>query len=80
MYLKEHKGWEKLSVLNLNHTGLTDIALDHIVNASMPKLLILNIRYNRFTEKGKAIINTLKMNHIHVNYRITAIINEEFEM
>ena len=80
MYLKEHKGWEKLSVLNLNHTGLTDIALDHIVNASMPKLSILNIRYNRFTEKGKAIINTLKMNHIHVNYRTTAIINEEFEM
>ena len=70
--MKEHKGWGKLSILNLNYTGLTDIALGYLGEASMPKLKKLNIQGNKFTEQGKASINALRMNHIHVSYRTEA--------
>ena len=71
-HMKEHKGWSKLSILNLNYTGLTDIALTYLGEASMPKLKKLNIQGNKFTETGKASINALRMNHIHVSYRTEA--------
>ena len=28
--IKDHKGWNKLSTLNLNRTGLTDISLEYL--------------------------------------------------
>ena len=71
-HMKEHKGWAKLSILNLNYTGLTDIALTYLGEASLPKLKKLNIQGNKFTETGKASINALRMNHIHVSYRTEA--------
>ena len=71
-YMKEHKGWAKLSILNLNYTGLTDVALDYLGKSSMPKLKKLNIQGNKFSEQGKANINALRMNHIHVSYRTEA--------
>ena len=71
-HMKEHKGWAKLSILNLNYTGLTDVALDYLGKSSMPKLKKLNIQGNKFTEAGKANINALRMNHIHVSYRTEA--------
>lgn len=70
--MKEHKGWNKLSILNLNYTGLTDIALSYLGEASLPKLKKLNIQGNKFTETGKASINALRMNHVHVSYRTEA--------
>ena len=70
--MKEHKGWGKLSILNLNYTGLTDLALGYLGEASMPKLKKLNIQGNKFTETGKGSINALRMNHIHVSYRTEA--------
>ena len=78
-YMKEHKGWAKLSILNLNFTGLTDIALDYLGKAPMPKLKKLNIQGNKFTEQGKASINALRMNHIHVSYRTEAERQKERE-
>ena len=78
-YMKEHKGWVKLSILNLNSTGLTDIALDYLGKASMPKLKKLNIQGNKFTDQGKANINALRMNHIHVSYRTEAKRQKEKE-
>ena len=78
-YMKEHKGWGKLSILNLNYTGLTDIALDYLGKAPMPKLKKLNIQGNKFTDQGKANINALRMNHIHVNYRTEAERQKEKE-
>ena len=71
-HMKEHKGWGKLSILNLNYTGLTDVALDYLGKSSMPKLKKLNIQGNKFSENGKANINALRMNHIHVSYRTEA--------
>ena len=71
-YMKEHKGWAKLSILNLNYTGLTDVALDYLGKSSMPKLKKLNIQGNKFYDAGKANINALRMNHIHVSYRTEA--------
>ena len=68
-YMKEHKGWGKLSILNINHTGITDLALDYIGKSSMPKLKQLCIRDNKFTEQGNANINALRMNHILVYYK-----------
>ena len=68
-YMKEHKGWGKLSILNINHTGITDLAIDYIGSASMPKLKKLYIRDNKFTEMAKANINALRMNHIFVYYK-----------
>ena len=70
--IKEHKGWSKLNTLNLNATGLTDVALGYLGEASMPKLKKLNILGNKFTENGKPSINGLRMNHIHVSYRTQA--------
>ena len=70
--IKEHKGWNKLNTLNLNATGLTDVALKYLGEASMPKLKKLNILGNNFTENGKPSINGLRMNHIHVSYRTQA--------
>jgi len=70
--MKEHKGWQKLNTLNLNSTGLTDEALRYLGEASMPQLKKLNILGNKFTEGGKASINGLRMNHIHVTYRTQA--------
>jgi len=78
-YMKEHKGWGKLSILNLNYTGLTDIALDYLGKAPMPKLKKLNIQGNKFTDQGKANINALRMNHIHVSYRTEAERQKEKE-
>ena len=71
-HMKEHKGWAKLSILNLNYTGLTDVALDYLGKSSMPKLKKLNIQGNKFSEQGKANINALRMNNIHVSYRTEA--------
>ena len=71
-HMKEHKGWGKLSILNLNYTGLTDVALDYLGKSSMPKLKKLNIQGNKFSDAGKANINALRMNHIHVSYRTEA--------
>ena len=68
-HMKEHKGWEKLSTLNLDHTGLTDVALDYLGKASMSKLRELNIRNNNFSENGQANI-ALRMNHIVVKYQV----------
>ena len=67
--MKEHKGWSKLNTLNLNSTGLTDVSLTYLGEASMPKLKKLNIIGNKFTAAGKPSINGLRMNHIHVSYR-----------
>ena len=78
--MKEHKGWNKLSILNLNYTGLTDIALGYLGEASMPKLKKLNIQGNKFTETGRASINALRMNHIHVSYRTEAERQREREL
>ena len=78
-HMKEHKGWSKLSILNLNYTGLTDIALDYLGKSSMPKLKKLNIQGNKFTDVGKASINALRMNHIHVSYRTEAERQKEKE-
>ena len=77
--IKEHKGWSKLNTLNLNATGLTDVALQYLGEASMPKLKKLNILGNKFTEMGKPSINGLRMNHIHVSYRTQAERNKEKE-
>ena len=78
-HMKEHKGWSKLSILNLNYTGLTDVALDYLGKSSMPKLKKLNIQGNKFTDVGKASINALRMNHIHVSYRTEAERQKEKE-
>ena len=78
-YMKEHKGWGKLSILNLNYTGLTDIALTYLGEASLPKLKKLNIQGNKFTDQGKANINALRMNNIHVSYRTEAERQKEKE-
>ena len=69
--MKEHK-WSNLTTLNLNATGLTDIALGYLEEALMPKLKKVNILGNKFTENGKPSINRLRMKNIHVNYRIQA--------
>ena len=77
--IKEHKGWSKLNTLNLNATGLTDIALGYLGEASMPKLKKLNILGNKFTDAGKPSINGLRMNHIHVSHRTEAERQKERE-
>ena len=68
-YMKEHKGWNGLKKLNLDLTGLTDVGLDYLTRASMPKLKKLNIHDNTFTDYGKSSINALRMNHIKVSYK-----------
>ena len=70
--IKEHKVWDKLNTLNLNATGLTDVALGYFIEASMPKLKQLNILGNKFTENGRSYITTLRKNRIHVIYRTPA--------
>jgi len=77
--MKEHKGWSKLNTLNLNSTGLTDVSLTYLGEASMPKLKKLNIIGNKFTAAGKPSINGLRMNHIHVSYRTQAEREKERE-
>ena len=37
-YMKEYKGWNELKKLNLDLTGLTDVGVDYLTRASMPKL------------------------------------------
>ena len=32
--MKEHKGWSKLNILNLNYTGLTDKSLIYLSEAT----------------------------------------------
>ena len=66
--IKENKNWGKLNTLNLNGTGLTDIALNYLTNSSMPSLKRLNIQQNRFTDKIESYINSLKLNHTKVEY------------
>lgn len=70
--IMEHKGWNKLNTLNLNAAGLTNEALAYLGQSSMPKLKKLNLLGNKFTEEGKASINGLRMNHVHVTYRTEA--------
>ena len=68
-YMKEHKGWARLTVLELYNTGLTDAAVKYLSEAWMPKLKKLNIEGNKFSDNGKVSINALRMNHIQVSYR-----------
>ena len=68
-YMKENKDWEKLNTLNLNNTGLTDLALEYLVQSCMPKLQKLNIQDNKFTDNGKASMKALKVNGIKISFR-----------
>ena len=70
--IKEHKVWDKLNTLNLNATGLTDVALGYFTEALMPKLKQLSILGNKFTENGRSFIKTLRKNRIHVAYKTEA--------
>ena len=67
--MKEHKGWNKLKKLNLDLTGLTDLGVNYLSEASMPKLKKLNIHDNNFTVYGIPYINALRMNHISVSHK-----------
>ena len=71
-YMKEHKQWDNLAILNLNNAGLTDIGLDYLFQSCIPKLKLLNIQGNKFTENSVQIINALRTNHIHVSYKTAA--------
>ena len=64
-FIKEHKEWKQLKVLNLENIGLNDIGLNYLYQAtnSMPKLIDINIRDNRFTDNGNTIIKDLKKKH-----------------
>ena len=70
IHMKEHKGWGKLKILNLDLTGLTDVSLTYLGEASMPKLKELNIIDNKFTENGITVINALTINRIKIRYNI----------
>lgn len=67
--MKDHKCWGNLNTLNLNSTGLTDLALNYLGEASFPKLRKLNLLGNKFTAAGKPRINGLRMNHVKVCYK-----------
>ena len=45
----------------------------------MPKLKLLNIQGNKFTENSVQIINALRTNHIHVSYKTAAQRQKEKE-
>ena len=66
--IKENTNWGKLTTLNLNGTGLTDIAVNYLTNSSMPSLKRLNIIGNKFSNKIVFSISSLKLNHIKVEY------------
>ena len=66
--IKENTNWGKLTTLNLNGTGLTDIAVNYLTNSSMPSLKRLNIIGNKFSSKIVFSISSLKLNHIKVEY------------
>ena len=67
-FIKEHKKWKKLKILNLESIGLTDIGLNYlsIASNSMLKLKELNLKDNKFTDIGNPSINALRMNHIYL--------------
>lgn len=67
--IKEHRGWNKITLLSLNKTGLTDISLTYLGESNMPKLKYLNVRGNNFGEQEKILINALGMLNIKVYYR-----------
>jgi hypothetical protein len=66
--IKENTNWGKLTTLNLNGTGLTDVAVGYLTNSSMPSLKRLNIIGNKFSSKIVFSISSLKLNHIKVEY------------
>ena len=66
--IRENTNWGKLTTLNLNGTGLTDIAVNYLTNSSMPSLRRLNIIGNKFSSKIGLSISSLKLNHIKVEY------------
>ena len=68
-YMKEFKGWDRLNMLNLSHTGITDISLEYLVQSSMPKLRKLNVQGNKFTSTGKASMDALRLNQVHISFR-----------
>ena len=70
--MKEHKGWSKLNILNLNYTGLTDKSLIYLSEAMFPKLKILNIQGNKFSVNGRESIKAFSKKNINVHYRIEA--------
>ena len=65
----EHKNWNCLRILSLNKTGLTDISLAYLGESKMTKLKFLDIKGNNFNKSGKASIDALRMNNIHVEYK-----------
>jgi Leucine-rich repeat (LRR) protein len=56
-------------MLNLSHTGITDISLEYLVQSSMPKLRKLNVQGNKFTSTGKASMDALRLNQVHISFR-----------
>ena len=68
-YIKEHKGWGKLKILNLDLTGLSDVGLSYLEKASMPNLRELNILNNKFTENAKSSVDNLRKKNIKVRYK-----------
>jgi len=65
---KDNNKWENLNTLNLDNTGLTDVAIGYIIKASIPKLKQLNIKGNKFTTAAIESINNLRKNNIDISY------------
>lgn len=77
--IKEHNVWDKLNLLNLNCTGLTDISLGYLLEANMQKLEKLIIMSNKISDNGEQYINQLKNKHIKVIYLTKAEIEKKIE-
>lgn len=78
-YMTKHKGWEKLTILNLNFVGLTDISIEFFIQAYLPKLRCLNIKGNNLTNIGLEKINALRLNNIKVRYRTKAEVKKDLK-
>ena len=69
-YIKKYGKWDRLKVLHMNSTGLTDKGINILSEIFMPLLETLNVQGNTFSIEGKKTIEEIKAKKINVKYKI----------
>lgn len=67
-YMRENKNWKSLTILNLNRTGLTDEAINILMNTAMPSLRKIHLIGNNFSRNVDRTIQSWTLGNVQVEY------------
>ena len=68
LFDSQNKNWKSLTILNLNRTGLTDEAINILMNTAMPSLRKIHLIGNNFSRNVDRTIQSWTLGNVQVEY------------